>query len=206
MNRRLTWYLMAMIVAAGAYVSTLRATPANVGFSAMTIARAQFDEIDVHNFTIPANFWQGRLKTHGLSDVYVQSNAWAAGGSTGWHTHPGHSLILVTAGTITAYESDDPTCAPHVYTPGMGIVDEGGQHVHVLRNEDPATEARTIAVQLIPAGATRRIDAPAPAHCPPAWIDRVATSVHVSRRLAAAPSVARLGPSSLTSRRGFLQS
>jgi hypothetical protein len=40
----------------------------------------------------------------------------------------------------------------------MTFVDPGGNHVHVLRNEG-AVEARTITVQLIPAGAPRRIDA-----------------------------------------------
>jgi hypothetical protein len=33
----------------------------------------------------------------------------------------------------------------------MGFVDPGGEHVHILRNEG-TVEARTIAVQLIPAG------------------------------------------------------
>jgi hypothetical protein len=47
----------------------------------------------------------------------------------------------------------------------MGFVDEGGDHVHVIRNEGPV-EARTVAVQLIPAGATRRIDAGGNAACP----------------------------------------
>jgi hypothetical protein len=104
-------------------------------------------------------------KTRGASDVYVQSNVWQPGGSTGWHTHPGHSLIVVTAGTLTAYHANDPDCAPHVYTVGMGFVDEGGDHVHLIRNEDPLEEARNIAVQLIPAGATRRVDAAAPVAC-----------------------------------------
>ena len=71
----------------------------------------------------------------------------------------------MTAGTVTAYEGDDPICTPTVYTPGMGFVDPGGDHVHVLRNEG-SVEARTITVQLIPAGATRRIDAEAPGNCP----------------------------------------
>jgi hypothetical protein len=110
------------------------------------------------------DLWLSFQKTRGESDVYVQNNTWAPGGTTGWHTHPGHSLIIVTAGTITAYEGDDPHCTPRVYTPGMGFVDEGGDHVHVLRNEG-AVEARTIAVQLIPAGATRRNDAPSPGTC-----------------------------------------
>jgi hypothetical protein len=47
----------------------------------------------------------------------------------------------------------------------MGFVDPGGDHVHLLRNED-SVEARTVAIQLVPAGATRRIDAGSPAACP----------------------------------------
>jgi len=164
MRRRLTWFLLAVIVGTGAYAGTVLATPSS-GFTGTTIAVARFDEISVNNFTLPANFWQARLKTQGLSDVYVQSNVWAPGGTSGWHTHPGHSLILVTAGTVTAYEGEDPSCTPRVYTPGMGFVDHGGDHVHVLRNEG-SVEARTTTVQLIPAAAIRRIDAPAPGNCP----------------------------------------
>jgi hypothetical protein len=170
MTRKLTWLLLTVIVGAGAYAGKLLATPSS-GFTSTTIALARFDEIDVKNFGLPANLWQARLKTQGLSDVYVQSNVWAAptpsapGGSSGWHTHPGHSLILVTAGTVTAYEADDQSCSPHVYSPGMGFVDPGGDHVHLLRNEG-TVEARTITVQLIPAAASRRIDVPAPVNCP----------------------------------------
>ena len=50
-------------------------------------------------------------------------------------------------------------------TPGMGFVDPGGDHVHLLRNEG-STDGATIAVQLIPAAATRRIDVPDPGNCP----------------------------------------
>jgi hypothetical protein len=163
MQRKLTWLVLAVVAAATAHGTRAQATPAS-GFSATTLAMSRFDEIDVHNATTPAD-WQAKLKTHGLSDVYVQSNLWVPGGTTGWHTHPGHSLIIVTAGTVTAYEGDDPTCTPHVYTQGMGFVDPGGDHVHVLRNEG-TTDARTVAVQMIPAAAGRRIDAPAPGYCP----------------------------------------
>ena len=86
------------------------------------------------------------------------------GGSTGWHTHPGHSLIIVTAGTVTAYEGDDPSCTPTKYTVGDGFVDPGGDHVHLIRNEE-LLDAQTIAIQLIPTGVTRRIDATAPTAC-----------------------------------------
>jgi uncharacterized cupin superfamily protein len=108
--------------------------------------------------------WLSLQQTRGLSDVYVQSNTWTPGGSTGWHMHPGHSLIIVTQGTVTDYEGHDPECTPHVYTEGMGFVDPGGEHVHNLRNEGDV-EARTISVQLIPADAARRIDVADPGNC-----------------------------------------
>ena len=164
MRRKLMWCVLAVTLCSGTYAVVLLATPSS-GFSATTLAKARFGEIDVKNFTLPASSWQARLKTQGLSDVYVQSNVWAPGGTTGWHTHPGHSLILVTEGAITVYERDDRDCVPRVYTEGMGLVDEGGDHVHLIRNET-SEEVRTIAVQLIPAAATRRIDAPAPGYCP----------------------------------------
>jgi quercetin dioxygenase-like cupin family protein len=164
--------LGTIIAGAAAYSGTVQATPA-AGFTGTTIAVGRFGDIDVSNQAfLPDSsggphhkqLWLSFEKTKGASDVYVQSNVWAAGGTTGWHTHPGHSLIIVTAGTVTAYEGDDPSCTPHVYTTGMGFVDEGGDHVHVIRNED-SIEARTIAVQLVPADATRRVSADANPAC-----------------------------------------
>ena len=157
-------FIAATLVAMLYDSRTVLATPAE-GFVGTTIAVGRFGEIDVKNHAIPASIWQSRQKTQGSSDVFVQSNVWQPGGSTGWHTHPGHSLIIVTAGTVTAYEGDDPECKPTVYTMGMGFVDPGGNHVHNIRNEG-SVEASTVAVQLIPAGAGRRIDAENPGNCP----------------------------------------
>jgi len=164
MRRRLTWIALSAVLGAAAYGVTARATPGS-GFTGTTIAKGRFGDIDVNNFTIPASHWQARLNTRGDSDLYVQSNVWNPLGHTGWHTHPGHSLIIVTEGTVTTYEGDDPDCKPTVYSKGMGFVDPGGGHVHNIRNESGAT-AKTVAVQLIPAGQARRIDAPNPGNCP----------------------------------------
>jgi hypothetical protein len=146
------------------------ATPAE-GHESTLIAKGRFGEMDISSFFphgLKTNgneqLWLSLQETKGSSDVYVQSNVWAPGGSTGWHSHPGHSLIIVTAGTVTDYEGHDPDCKQHVYKTGTGFVDPGGDHVHILRNEG-AVEARTIAVQLIPAGAARRIDAADPGNC-----------------------------------------
>ena len=177
MQRRMTSAILfsaATMLVAAYYARPVLATPATGGFVGTTLAVGRFGDINVFNHLIPPGFlksrrnsdvWLSLQKTKGLSDVYVQSNVFPPGASSGWHTHPGHSLIIVAAGTVTAYDGDDRKCRPHVYTQGMGFVDPGGDHVHNLRNED-AVEARTIVVQLIPADAMRRIDAADPGHCP----------------------------------------
>jgi quercetin dioxygenase-like cupin family protein len=166
-RRKLIWLFAVSAAVTGAmFAGRASATPAS-GFVGSTIAKGRFEDIDVMNQSFPAEFtrpWISIQKTKGPSDLYVQNNVWVPGGTTGWHTHPGHSLIVVTAGAVTAYEADDPACTPHVYTTGMGFVDPGGDHVHLLRNEG-TVEARTVAVQLVPADAVRRSDAPAPATC-----------------------------------------
>jgi quercetin dioxygenase-like cupin family protein len=139
------------------------------GYRSTSLAVGRFGDVDVlHSFPrglgAEENSRLTRRETERSSDVYVQSNVWAPGGSTGWHSHPGHSLIIVTAGTLTDYEGHDPDCKPHVYKTGMGFVDPGGDHVHILRNEGDV-EAKTIAVQLIPADAARRIDVADPGNC-----------------------------------------
>lgn len=163
--------LTAVALGAAAYGGNLLATPSS-GFSGTTIAKGRFGNIDVSNYLVREpegskrrkDLWLSLQRTRGASDLYVQDNVWAPGGSTGWHTHPGHSLIIVTAGTVTVYEGDDKSCTPTEYTAGMGFVDEGGHHVHLIRNEG-AVEARTMAVQLLPADAARRIDGERPAGC-----------------------------------------
>ena len=158
------WRTWVLVLGGVAYASVALATPPS-GFVGTTLSRGALAETDVHSSALPEENWQAKLKTHGASDLYVQSNVWAPGGTTGWHSHPGFSLITVTAGAVTAYDADDPTCTPTVYTVGTTFVDRGGHHAHVLRNEG-AVEARTTAVQVVTAGGTRRIDIPDPGSCP----------------------------------------
>jgi hypothetical protein len=53
-----------------------------------------------------------------------------------------------------------------VYATGTGFVDPGGSDVHMLKNNGDVP-AETIAVQLLPHGAPRRIDADVPPNCQP---------------------------------------
>lgn len=176
MRRKRTCLVMfsaAIVITPFYHAGDAWATPA-VGFSATTLVKGTFGEIHGFNKSIfpnssaderRAKAWLSLQKTVGLSDLYVQSNVWQPRGSTGWHTHPGQSLIIVTKGRVTDYHGNDPDCKPHVYTEDTTFVDPGGDHVHIIRNEGDVV-AKTTAVQLIPAGAALRIDVADPGNCP----------------------------------------
>jgi quercetin dioxygenase-like cupin family protein len=141
--------------------ATAFATP-SADFTTVQVSKGQFSEIDVKTNDAKPN--QVKLKTKGESDVYVVENTVKPGGNSGWHTHPGPSLITIKAGTATFYDGDDPTCSPHSYPAGSGVIDPGDGHVHILRNEGNV-DLVTVTVQILPAGAPRRIDAPSPGNC-----------------------------------------
>jgi quercetin dioxygenase-like cupin family protein len=150
------------------YVSGALATDPQ-GVTTVPLGVARFDNIDAATRTVvsprhPRDVWNARIRTKGASDVHVLQNTIVPGGTFGWHSHPGPSLVIVKSGTATFYESDDPACAPHVVPTGSGFVDNGG-HVHVVRNEG-SVDLVTVVVSLVPAGFARRIDEPAPANCP----------------------------------------
>ena len=155
-----------------ACVGEIEATPP-VGFVASTILKGRFGGADFATRSLipnsPVNdqrakLWLSEQQLTAPADLYVQSNVWQPGGSTGWHTHPGRSFIIVTAGTITEYQSLDPACKPHVYGKGATFVDPHGDPAHIVRNEGDAL-AQTFAVQLIPVGAARRIEVEDPGNC-----------------------------------------
>jgi len=170
MKSKWTGALLLSVVAVCVYAANVLATS-----PATTFVKSTFDEIDLKGHaltlrnvddgkTLPDR-WFASLKTRGRSDVYVVDNKFSPGATSGWHSHPGPSLILVVSGTVTNYTGDDPGCSPRTYSAGTGFVDPGGEDAHMLRNET-ADPAETIAVQLLPTGAPRKTDATAPANCP----------------------------------------
>ena len=70
-------------------------------------------------------------------------------------------MITVISGELTAYDASDRSCTPHIYHAGETFTDVGCGDVHLIRNE--AAYAVVIAVQIVPAGQPRRIDADHPA-------------------------------------------
>ena len=108
---------------------------------------------------------QGASQVQEPSDVFVVHNRLPPGGHTGWHTHPGPSIVSVKVGTATLYDGDDPSCTPVTYPAGTGFIDKGGGHVHILRNEGNV-ELETVVFSIVPqaqiAGSTHRRQGSAP--------------------------------------------
>jgi quercetin dioxygenase-like cupin family protein len=163
-HRRRTLTAIAAVgalIGAALIVVPALATPPS-GVTTTPIATGRFDAIDTK---IKTGAWKAKLKTKGASDLHVLQNTIAPGGTFGWHSHPGPSLVIVKSGTATFYLADDPTCTPHVVPAGSGFVDSGGD-VHVVRNEG-SVDLVTVVASLVPADAARRIDAPSPGNCLP---------------------------------------
>jgi quercetin dioxygenase-like cupin family protein len=158
--------LLAGVVGAGSSAVDVMATTPTPPPSPVTtiLGQSTFDGFHVSADSIPPGLWRAMIETHGQSDVYAVDNKFATGATTGWHSHPGPSLIMVVSGTITNYTGDDPTCAGHDYSAGSGFIDAGGNDVHMLRNNG-TTGAETIAVQILPHGAPRKSSEPQPINC-----------------------------------------
>ncbi len=167
LGRALLLFTLTLVVGAFTAVPA-RATP-SCGVASETLAVGHYESglLDLM-CREPAGTrlpWYLKMNVRGDSDVYVVRNTWPVGANSGWHTHPGPSLITVISGELTVYDAEDPNCTPTVYHAGESFTDIGCGDVHLIRNEGTVC-AVNIVVQIVPAGAPRRIDAPAPANCP----------------------------------------
>lgn len=106
-----------------------------------------------------------KLSTRDDVQVVTQTITVAPGGTTGWHSHPGPVFVTISAGTMTFYDGEDPTCTAGTYQTGDSFVDRGGGHVHIARNEG-AVNLVLYATYLVPVGAPIRTDVPNPGVCP----------------------------------------
>jgi quercetin dioxygenase-like cupin family protein len=159
---------VSTVVVTALFVVPALATPPNK-VATTTFGVGRFDNIDATTKTdinsgAATDFWQARINTKRASDLYVLQNVIKPGGTFGWHSHPGPSLVIVKSGTATFYMADDPTCSPQTVQAGQGFIDNG-HDTHVVRNEG-SEDLVTVVVSLVPAGFGRRIDEPAPANCP----------------------------------------
>lgn len=137
---------------------------AGSGSASTLLGRATFAEGENFKVKRITGDWHVEVKAHRELDLAVQQIVFQPGGHSGWHSHPGPVFIQVVSGTMTFYESDDPTCTPVVRSAGQGYLD-AGEHAHIARNES-GSPATNIVTYLAPPGALLRKDQPNPGNCP----------------------------------------
>jgi quercetin dioxygenase-like cupin family protein len=145
--------VLVLVVSSG----TTQASPGS-GFSAPWTYRAT---IDAHHFDSS----DYKLYQKDSQDVVMRQIVYAAGGSSGWHSHPGPTYVVVESGTIRLYEAADPTCTPRTFGPGQGFVELPGD-VHITRNETSQMAVALVTFMDVPVGGAFRIEAPVPGNCP----------------------------------------
>jgi quercetin dioxygenase-like cupin family protein len=97
------------------------------------------------------------------ADVAIAKVVLEPGGSTGWHHHPGVTLVSVASGTVTEY---DVECEKTVFTAGEGFV-ESRDEVHLVRNHRNV-KAVLYATFIVPTRTPPeglRVDEPQPRNC-----------------------------------------
>jgi quercetin dioxygenase-like cupin family protein len=107
-----------------------------------------------------------RIRQQSGKDIVVTENSFNPGGFSGWHSHPGWTVLAVQRGSVTFYQGDDPTCSGTTLVAGDVFL-EPPHHVINARNESTSEAAVTNTMFFnVPAGASARIDEPKPPQCP----------------------------------------
>src|SRR5918997_1114620 len=142
--------LLAVVVGAALATTPKEATTTPLTRATLGKFEAKGDGIEVESERHSADFATAR--------VVIEP-----GGSSGWHHHPGVTLVSVASGTVTEY---DKKCEKSVHKAGEGFV-ESNDAVHVVRNKSNVN-AVLYATLIVPTNTTEeglRIDEPKPRNC-----------------------------------------
>ncbi len=166
------WIMAGCLIAVGAMmllkvtgVALAAATPG--WHTDMPPAKAFFEKIRVVSNVIGSDDDTFvKLSVKEPADVYVNHITADPLANSGWHTHPGPSVVVVKRGTATVDEVENGNCVEHSYPAGTGFVDQGGVHVHLVRNTSTTDTLEVYAFQVIPSGLNRVVPVSDPGVCP----------------------------------------
>jgi len=103
-----------------------------------------------------------KLQTQGPIEVAVQRVVVAPGGTLGWHSHPGPTLVTILSGTMSFYHAEDCTMEVE-YRAGQSFSNLPDE-IHLARNEG-TVDLVIYASYFVPAQTppvALRIDQPSP--------------------------------------------
>lgn len=106
-----------------------------------------------------------KLQTQGAVEIAAQRVVIQPGGTLGWHSHPGPTLVTILSGTMSFYHAEH--CMEEIeYRQGQSFSNLPDE-IHMARNEG-SVDLVIYASYFVPAGAPLiRIDQPSPGvECP----------------------------------------
>lgn len=106
-----------------------------------------------------------KLQTQGPVEIAAQRIVIQPGGTLGWHSHPGPTVVTILRGTMSFYHAED--CTHRInYTAGQSFSNLPDE-IHLARNEG-SVDLVVYATYYVPVGTGMlRIDQPSPGpDCP----------------------------------------
>jgi hypothetical protein len=157
----------ATLVVLGAFapgIGGVALATAPTGLKSELLARGGAGELEIHDKSMGLKLDAGQP-----TDVAVVRATLEPGGSTGWHGHPGPSIVVVKSGAVTLSEPGHRDhgrrrCSTQVFNAGSSFVHP--EHAHTFVNStDVVTEF--FVVYMVPAGAAPLLNDvdPAPPEC-----------------------------------------
>jgi quercetin dioxygenase-like cupin family protein len=101
------------------------------------------------------------------NDVVTAQNTVAPGGFSGWHSHPGTTVVVVQSGGVTLFSEavKGGKCSVHTYTAGQVFIEQPKDEQNAVNN---GTVPAVVAVTFfnVPHGGGNRIERTDPGNCP----------------------------------------
>jgi len=158
MRKRTAIPIALAAIVAPAAVGVALATPPS-GLTSQLLARGGAGEFQIHEKSMRL-----RMDARRATDVALVRATLEPGGSTGWHGHPGPSIVIVKSGIVTMYEPahdeqgdeddrarhDRQGCAVQTFGPGQAFVHPASVHNFVNSGQDLV---EFYVAYLVPAGA-----------------------------------------------------
>ncbi len=158
-----------LVVALAALLTASSGIAFGTGASGFTVETARGPLVD-RPLDVNMHFAPGvwvKLRTKGPIEVAYQRIVIAPGGTLGWHSHPGPTVVTVFGGTLSFYHAED--CTHRIgYAAGQSFSNLPDE-IHLARNEGSADVVlyASYYVPLTSPVTPLRIDQPSPgADCP----------------------------------------
>jgi quercetin dioxygenase-like cupin family protein len=152
-KRTVLMALMATALVLGA-VAVASATPPSPGFASVVIGSGQASR------SFEAHQRKG-------NDVVVSQITVPPAGFSGWHSHPGTTVVAVQTGQLTLFSEPiaGGKCRVRTYTAGQLFLEHPKNEYQAV-NTGSAPYVLAVTFFNVPHGGSPRIDRPDPGNCP----------------------------------------